>query len=636
MALPAVAVEIGFDVGGVRQSLGTSYSSLTWTAVTSYVLAKTGITFSRGRAEAGQAAAAGQLTVSFDNSDGRFSPGTTGGPYGQVRTRMPIRVKADSTVLWLGFITDIDWKIEAGQAIVAMSASDIVAAAARTKCGPWLTKRTQYLAPNFYWPLTDTAPNSTTNNTATAVPTFVGETLRALAGDPLTVAGGAGTLSCNVTSDVSPDPTVEPVVAMTPASGAGKWLTGRVTLDATGDYALSMWLRPTDATGGVLWHATDNSAGTQEFIRLAAGGEIVVGTALSETGARMTWSDITADTWTHLYLERDNSATAPASRYRLWVNGVERSGTATSTSSVDASSYHDVAVGGTNATTTGVDDYNGQIAHVAVWTSLDDTRAAFLANNGGGGATTCAARIPELAYLTPNPVPLGTWLEADSDALNTVSAQAAANKSLLQVAEEVADAERGSIIATKTGKLKLLAQRLVIAPAAVSVTLSAESDILQLANTFGVDDSTNLSECAVTLQPSGWRVTETRQVDPGVESTTLDVWSTDQYFARSLALQIANADTEKPRAPSLSLSMEWLDSVSLDDEVLGLELGDTIAVDDLPPEAPETSLTLQVRAISHTITAAGWTVNVDTDPPLLGAVLDDTDRAALGTTYLGV
>jgi len=133
------------------------------------------------------------------------------------------------------------------------------------------------------------------------------------------------------------------------------------------------------------------------------------------------------------------------------------------------------------------------------------------------------------------------------------------------------------------------------------------------------------------------RYTATRVDDPGVESTTVDVWSTDQYFAESLARQIANADTEKPRAPSLTLSMERLDTSNLEDAVLGLELGDTIRVTDLPSVAPETALTLQVRMISHAITAAGWIVNIDTDPPIYGAVLDDATRGVLNqTAYLGV
>jgi len=46
---------------------------------------------------------------------------------------------------------------------------------------------------------------------------------------------------------------------------------------------------------------------------------------------------------------------------------------------------------------------------------------------------------------------------------------------------------------------------------------------------------------------------------------------------------------------------------------------------------------LQIRTIGHAITAAGWQVTIDTDPPLLGAVLDDAARGVLNqTAYLGV
>ncbi len=639
MVMHTVTVEIGFDNGGSRQSLGTTYSSVTWTDVTAYVRSKDGVTFQRGRAEAGQSATAGQLTVSFDNTDGRFTPGATGGAYGRVRTRMPIRVKAGSTVLWVGFVTDVDWKLEAGHPVVSMSASDIIAAAARTKCGPYLTKRVLSRSTGLinYWPLTDTAPNSVANNTNTAVPALAGETARAAYGSTVaTVAGNtAADLSFNVTSDVSPDPTAEPVFAFTPATGVGKYLTTTATLDATGDMAVSMWVRPTSTVSVCLMAVKYTGTGVNTFaLHTQSDGTIKVSGAYSG-GAYVTFGSLTDDVWSHIYLQRDNSETAPASRFRLWVNGTERTGTASSTMTSDANTGLDVSIGGDSIT--GINDFDGQMAHVALWNTLDSTRAGFLADSGGGGATSCATRIAELHYLTPNPAGLSSWIDTTTQADNTVSPQASNGKSLLQVAEEVADAERGSIIATRTGKLKLLAQRYFIAPADVSVTLSAAADILSLANTFGVDDTTNINECVITLQPSGWRYTAARTDDPGVESTTVDIWSSDTYFAQSLAGQIANANTEQPRAPSLTLSMEWLNKVGFDDEVLGLELGDTIRVTNLPAQAPSTSLTLQVRMIGHTITSAGWLVNIDTDPPIYGAVLDDADRGLLGlTTYLGV
>ncbi len=653
MAMPTVTVEIGFDVAGVRQGVQTVYSSLSWTNVTAYVRAKEGVTFQRGRAEAGQSASAGQLTVSFDNTDGRFTPGVTGGAYGPVRTRMPIRVKADSTVLWLGFVTDIDWKIEAGHPVVSMSASDIIATAARTKCGPWMTKRVLAKSAGLihYWPLTDTAPNSLSNNTNTAVPTYVGETLRPAAGaNYLTVASraGVGDLSVNVTSDLSTE-TIEPVAAFTPTGAGGKILTGAtVPLDSTGDLAVSMWVRPTGyAYSRGLFASYLGSSGVMVYT--TSDGYIQMTYGQSYLGRGDGWSiyfapsGLTPDTWSHLYFEVDNSQTSGVLKFRMWRDGTELTGiniTGGSWTPYIGSLSSNISIGGNDwvpSYATQIDPWNGQMGHVAIWNTLDSTRAAFLANNGGAGATPCDTRMGELQYVTTNPAGLSSWITADTAADNTVSPQTVNAKSLLQVAEEVADAERGSIIATRLGKLHLLAQRYFVAPAAASVELSAENDVMQLGNAFGVDDSANLNECVVTLQPSGWRYTATRAVEPGVESTTLDIWSGDQFFAEALALQIANADTERPRAPSLTLSVEWLDKVGLADEVLGLELGDTIRVTDLPSQAPGSELTLQVRAIGHTITTAGWLVNIDTDPPVLGAITDDTDRGLLGdTTYLGV
>lgn len=647
MTLPAVTVEIAFDVAGVRQSIGTTYSSLSWTDVTSYVMSETAVTFSRGRAEAGQTAAAGQLTVAFDNSDGRFTPGTTGGPYGQVHTRMPIRVRATTVAeetpvtytLWLGFVTDIDWQIKAGYPVVVMTASDVIAVAARTKCGPWLTRRVQAMSDLIgYWPCTDTAPNSLSSSTATAVPALAGETARSgiTGGTVATVAGNtSATLSFNVTSDVSPDPTTEPVFAFTPVSGSGLYLTSTATLDATGDMAVSMWVRPTSNVSSCLIACKYPGVGVNTFaIFTDSGGTLTVSNAYSGGAYSVTYGTLTDDVWSHLYLERDNSATAPASRFRLWVNGTERTGTASGTATVDANTAIEVSFGGDSLT--GINDWNGQMAHVALFDSLDDTRPAFLSVNGDENPT-CATRIGQLHYLTPNPSGFSTWLTADAAADNTVSAQAADNKSLLAVCEEVADAERGSIIATREGKLRLLAQRYFIAPAAVTATLSAEADVLSSDGLFGVDDTDNLNQVVITLRPSGWTYTATRANDPGVESATVEVWSTDTAFAESLARQQANADTERPRAPSLSLSMEWLSNNGLADTFLPLELGDTLQIDDLPSQAPATSLVLQVRTITHTINSAQWLLNIDTDPPLYGAVLDDGVRGLLNqTAYLGV
>ena len=100
------------------------------------------------------------------------------------------------------------------------------------------------------------------------------------------------------------------------------------------------------------------------------------------------------------------------------------------------------------------------------------------------------------------------------------------------------------------------------------------------------------------------------------------------------ASALANADTQTPRAPSLTLSMDWLAHADLAVAAVQLDLGDTITVTDLPASAPAASLTVQVRSITHTIAKDSWTVQVDTDPPTNLGVLDDTDLGKLDDTMI--
>ena len=647
--LPRVAVQIGFDVAGTPQNIGSDYDALTWTDVTSAVRPDPALTFNRGRPEAGQPAAAGQLQVTLLNDAGDFTPGDNGGTYGAIHTRMPIRVIADaggysgeystdyahSEVLWVGFITDIDWLIDGGQPLVTITASDIIAAAARTACGPWLDSRiTRATADGLvaYWPLTDPAPNGLGNSSTNTVPMLSGETLLSALSDgsPLTAQGttGTGTLSVNVpTGGLSPDN--QPNAAFTPAAGGGWQLWAPLTI-TTGEYAVSWWVRMSPRSviqPSNVWRIIDPdypipiARGDAARVNDAEGSfpfVVIVGkvgiTSSVNSGA------VPYSTWTHLYADCDGST------IRLYVNGELAD---SDTGAAPASDTYQFVIGNIDAATA----YDGQVAHIAVWDSSDTSRAAILADRGAG-EPSAADRYTDLAYLTPNPTGLATWLSADTQAENPISAQATDGKSLLTVAQEVADAERGSVLSTKDGKLALLAQRGTAASAAPVLTLSAEADVLSVDGLFGVDDADNINEARVTLRPSGRVLSATRVSDPGVESTSTDLWSTSEAFAQTLATALANADTQKPRAPSLTLSMDWLAHTGLADEAVTLELGDTITVTDLPASAPASSLTVQVRSITHTIARDGWTVRVDTDPPNNLGVLDDTDLGKLDDTLI--
>ena len=80
--------EIGFSA-----SPASDISTVSWTDVTSYMRLQDGISLSRGRQDETQQVGAGTATFSFNNRDGRFTPGDTSGAYyPNVKLRRPIRL----------------------------------------------------------------------------------------------------------------------------------------------------------------------------------------------------------------------------------------------------------------------------------------------------------------------------------------------------------------------------------------------------------------------------------------------------------------------------------------------------------------------------------------------------------------
>lgn len=92
MTSPTYKVEIAFDSGWA-----TAAGSRTWTDVSDYVLWSDGININVGRRDERSVADANQLSLTLKNTDGRFTPGKTGGAYyPNVKIGRPIRVTAQT------------------------------------------------------------------------------------------------------------------------------------------------------------------------------------------------------------------------------------------------------------------------------------------------------------------------------------------------------------------------------------------------------------------------------------------------------------------------------------------------------------------------------------------------------------
>jgi hypothetical protein len=106
-----VKTEIAWNAGFL-----TAAASRIWTDVSAYVELDQGLTITVGRGDERSEADANHLTLTLDNSDGRFTPGKTGGAYyPNVLLNRPIRVTGTpvdgaAQVEFLGFIDE--WPIE--------------------------------------------------------------------------------------------------------------------------------------------------------------------------------------------------------------------------------------------------------------------------------------------------------------------------------------------------------------------------------------------------------------------------------------------------------------------------------------------------------------------------------------------
>lgn len=137
--------------------------SPTYTDISAYIDAKTGIDITRGRTDALSQPSAGTCTFLLDNSDGRFTPGNTSGPYGtDVKVRTPIQVTVPyggvDRVRFTGFVQSWDLMWPGGvteSAKVRVVAADLLAILADTPTRPSMSDTMLHTDPVALYPLTE-------------------------------------------------------------------------------------------------------------------------------------------------------------------------------------------------------------------------------------------------------------------------------------------------------------------------------------------------------------------------------------------------------------------------------------------------------------------------------------------------
>jgi len=277
--------------------------------------------------------------------------------------------------------------------------------------------------------------------------------------------------------------------------------------------------------------------------------------------------------------------------------------------------------------------YHGQIGHVAIWngTSPSDTTSYVSATKGfiGETADVRLARTLNWAKFT------GTT-SLDSNCATPLGAQACSDQTVLQQCQDAANAEDGLfyIKGDGTPRLRSRASRYSLASVATfgSTTYPVETAQLE----FALDRQHVVNDAYVT-RPDGptLRVVNAASVTAHRTRTanlTFSVNSDDQL------LQAANWYLYRYANPVLrvgTVTFRPYTTPGLATLAATLEPGDKITINNLPAQAPATSMDFIIESIGHAnITNDDWTVELALSPWIAPVVIDDTSHYGYIDDYI--
>jgi len=217
-------------------------------------------------------------------------------------------------------------------------------------------------------------------------------------------------------------------------------------------------------------------------------------------------------------------------------------------------------------------------------------------------------RIEALALLSRS----GEWLEVDQDGTFNVARQSL-DANLFDLLSAASQVEGGAILPQANGLVRAVSDqgRIRRVP---TLVLSAESEVLEMSGMFSVDDSEDSDSVAVTMKPSDVVVIENEAgVDSPIEQQALDLYTTEEVVARSVAAGLANKPN-LPDSPAINVSMAKAFEQGYSGGLLALELGDRVRVVDLPAASGFSSLEFTVEAVTHTVGKQEWSILLNMSP----------------------
>ena len=608
--MPDVQVDIAFNAGFM-----TPAASRTWTDISAYVELHEGIDINFGRQDERSVADANQMTLTLDNKDGRFTAFRASSPYyPNVKIGRPIRVRVTppggSTVTrFVGFIDE--WPVE--------------------------------------WDGTDSYARAKIRATSRLARLGLSATLRSSIEQEIMALSPAAYFTMGEPSGSTQAQDSRGVIGSTPMtylSVAGKTSTitfGNATGPATDGLTAVDFVPAFDRKGltrlGSLTPKTLRAAfritglpTTNEVAHLVTVGESVVA-GPTNVGKGLWVDDIGR-------LRGGSSITGPSVNDSLTHDAALTWDGTTMTLYLDGSSVGTSATGfGSGELITGT-GLNGVIAHLASYdTALTAAQVASQAQAVLGATERTDQRL--LRVLGWAGVPSSEV--ATETGVQTMTYQVTDGASAVDVLRDVEATEAGVLFDGRDGNVTFhnRSHRYLGATAA---TLNMASQHVQADYVPKLDRSALVNDATVTnptTKASARAVDSASQIDYGIAAQSSNCVA-DTYDPLQQAASWTVASYAEPRIRVPSLSVDVLAHQGLTPSaqtLLGLTVGDVLAVTNAPTQADSTSASYFVEGYTERIGPESYSLTFNLSPtyPTLNVlVLDDANRGKLDTGLLAL
>lgn len=616
--MPDVEVHIAFGSGYT-----TPAASRTWTDVSAYVELADRIAIAFGRQDERSTAGANTLTLTLDNSDGRFTAGRAASPYfPNVKIGRPIRVRVtppggSAVTRFVGFVDE--WPVE-WEGTDRYATARIRASSRQSRLGLSAKMRSMVEesilanSPTAYYTMGD--PSGATSAAESSGNNAVPLTVDLTAGNAVVFGNATGFGTDGITAAEFVGPTSQTLVANGIPTAVNN-LTLRFA-----------FLAPAAPSSGLL-PLVALSSGASNFsvtMQLTTAGNLQADVS---AGANVTLSVAVSFGQTHdvaVVIEQG------AGDVRLYVDGILATSAGGLALSLPAATDGKLSVGSRVGGAT--------LAHVALYGSVllpaDALAQATAGLTGFSGERTDqrAVRLLGWAGVAATEVTTETGSEA-------VTYQKTSGQSVVDALRDVEATEGGVLFDGRDGNVTFhnRSRRYLATPAA---TLNMAAQHVEADYAPKLDRSALLNDVEVSnpTTEEKARSTSTASSDEyGIATgSATSVANTYDALQQKAAWMVASYAEPRIRVPSLSVDVLAHQGLTPSAQtLLGLTVGDLLAVTNAPTQADTTNTSYFIEGYAETIGPQSYGISFNlspTHPTLSTFVIQDATRGQLDSTYV--